>query len=215
MHGRTLALGLALAALSAAAETGTIEGTARLLPREPMEAKATVRYPGQPGAIQPIPKTPIPAVVFVRDDFPGQSFAPPEKHPALTQKNAWFIPEVLAVLVGTTVDFPNLDDQYHNVFSYSKPKRFDLGRYPANETRPVTFDKPGVVKIYCEIHAHMRAWVVVCANPYFAVTDVAGKFRIENVPAGTYRLALWRPQGKELETEVHVAAGQTVPVTFE
>jgi hypothetical protein len=147
--------------------------------------------------------------------FAGQSFVPPEKHPTLEQKNTWFRPEVMAVLVGTTVDFPNRDDQYHNVFSYSKPKRFDLGRYPTGESRPVTFDKPGVVKIYCEIHAHMRAWVVVCENPYFAVTDETGKFRIEKVPAGKHKLVRWRTQGPEVEQDVEVVAGQTVTVHFE
>lgn len=197
------------------AQTGAIEGTVKLLPRDDSQARIAARYPGQPGMVHSIPKTPIPAVVLVKETFEGQTSTPPTRHPSLGQKNAWFIPEVMAVLVGTTVDFPNLDNQYHNVFSYSKPKRFDLGRYPTGESRPVTFDKPGVVKIYCEIHEHMRAWVVVCENPYFAVTDMEGKFRIENVPAGKRTLMVWRAQGKEAQQDVNVVAGQIVTGNFE
>lgn len=204
-----------LAAATALAQTGTIEGTVRLLPREDPEAKGVVRYPGQAGLVQRAPSKLLPAVVYVRDSFPGQTFSPPSKHAVLAQRNAWFIPEVMAVVVGTTVDFPNLDDQYHNVFSYSKAKRFDLGRYPTGESRPVTFDKLGVVKIYCEIHEHMRAWVVVCENPYFAVTDESGKFRIEKVPAGKRKLVLWRTNGREIEREVEAVSGQTATVHFE
>jgi plastocyanin len=165
--------------------------------------------------VRPPPTNPIPAVVFLKGPFETQRTAASPKNPTLAQKDAWFIPEVLAVLVGTTVDFPNLDTQYHNVFSYSKPKRFDLGRYPTGESRPVTFDKPGMVKVYCEIHEHMRAWVVVCENPYFAMTDADGNYRIENVPGGKHTLVVWRSQGKELEKEVTVVAGQHLAVDFE
>ena len=199
----------------AVAQTGSIEGKVKLLPRVVSEARAAQRYPGQPGPVIDIPKTPIPAIVFVADRFEGQTFVPPAKHPTLAQKGAWFVPEVMAVLVGTTVDFPNHDPQYHNVFSYSKAKRFDLGRYPTGESRAVTFDKLGVVKIYCEIHAHMQSFVVVCPNPYFAVTDTDGGFRIDNVPAGKHKLVAWRARGEAFEREADVTEGQTFTIKFE
>jgi len=214
MLGRTLVL-LLLSAGPISAQVGAIEGTVKLPPREPSKAGSTLTYPGQPERVEPAPKTPLPAVVFVKNGSDGRTFSPPRQPPKLVQRGAMFIPEVMAVAVGTTVEFPNLDDQYHNVFSYSKPKRFDLGRYPTGESRPVTFDKPGVVKIYCEIHEHMRAWVVVCENPFFAVTDEAGKFRIENVPAGKHKLVLWRTNGRETEKEIEIVAGQAATVDFE
>lgn len=215
MFGALLGLVLWLTVIVASAQTGTIQGTVKLPPRELPEPKPTPQYPGQSSGTAAFPTSPMPAVVFVKGKLQGQPHATPAKHPMLGQKDAWFIPEVMAVLVGTTVDFPNLDTQYHNVFSYSKPKRFDLGRYPTGESRAVTFDQPGVVKIYCEIHEHMRATVVVCENPFFAVTDTNGTFRIENVPVGRHSLAAWRIRGKDLEKDIDVVAGETLQVSFE
>ena len=102
----------------------------------------------------------------------------------LDQKNETFVPYVLAVTVGSTVDFPNSDRIYHNVFSLSKPKRFDLGRYPRGQSRSVRFDQPGVVRVFCEIHSHMSAFILVFAHRYFATTDAEGRYRIDGVPPG-------------------------------
>jgi hypothetical protein len=195
------------------AQTGSVVGTVRLLPRLAAEPAAMTQY-RSPSATAVIPPTPLPAVVFVSGSG-SRRFPPPTQRPTLAQKNEWFIPEVMAVLVGTTVEFPNLDAQYHNVFSYSKPKRFDLGRYPTGESRSVTFDQPGVVKVYCEIHAHMQAFVVVCPNPWFAVTGTDGKFRLDAVPAGKHKLIAWRPRGAVLERDVEIVAGQARVVDFE
>jgi hypothetical protein len=210
-----IGLTLSIVTSAAVAQTGTIEGTVKLPARESAEPKSTPQYPGKPGTSVPYPDSPIAAIVYVKGKIEGKSFAPPARHPSLSQKDAWFTPEVMAVLVGTTVDFPNLDNQYHNIFSYSKPKRFDLGRYPTGESRSVTFDQPGMVKIYCEIHAHMHAFVLVTENPYFHVTDPQGRFRIENVPPGHYPIAVWRARGKEIEKEVDVVAGESLKLSFE
>lgn len=195
------------------AQTGTIEGTVKLPPR-PTLAQPGPAYAGQSSMVEKPPDSPPPAVVFIKGTLDGRAFEPPRQKPSMIQKNAWFSPEVMAVLTGTTVDFPNLDSQYHNVFSYSRSKRFDLGRYPAGESRSVTFDKPGLVKMYCEIHAHMRAYILVCENPFFAVTDTEGKFRIEKVPAGKHTLGAWYVRGRESEREVTVTAGQVTTVEF-
>jgi len=124
----------------------------------------------------------------------------------LDQRNETFVPYVLALTVGSTVDFPNSDPFYHNVFSISKPRRFDLGRYPKGQSRSVRFDQPGVVRVFCEIHSHMNAFILVFAHRYFATTDAEGRYRIESVPPGTYTLAVWTDGSVRARREVRVVA---------
>jgi len=109
----------------------------------------------------------------------------------LDQVDEQFVPRVLAMTTGTTVDFPNNDRVYHNVFSLSKARTFDLGRYAAGRSRAVRFDRPGIVRVFCDIHSHMSAWILVFNHPYFAVTDADGHYVISHVPPGTYSLAVW------------------------
>jgi plastocyanin len=109
----------------------------------------------------------------------------------LDQRNQTFVPYVLAIEVGTTVDFLNNDSTYHNVFSFSKPKRFDLGRYARGESKSLRFDRPGVVRVFCDIHSHMSAFILVFAHRFFAVTDAEGRFRIDAVPPGEYTVVAW------------------------
>ena len=91
------------------------------------------------------------------------------------------------------LQFPNSDRVYHNVFSLSKPRRFDLGRYPRGQSRSVRFDQPGVVRVFCEIHSHMSAFILVFAHRFFAVTGSDGTFRIPGIPPGTYTVSVWHP----------------------
>jgi plastocyanin len=116
----------------------------------------------------------------------------------LDQKNLTFSPHVLAVRVGTVVDFPNNDRVFHNVFSFRDGKRFDLGMYPVGAMKQVTFDRPGLSRIFCNIHPQMAAYVMAVDSPYFATTDSAGVFTIAEVPSGTYRYQAWRPGGPTL-----------------
>src|SRR5438093_7393828 len=130
------------------------------------------------------------AVVYLDGSFP-QSGSLPTKE--VTQKDLTFIPALLPVRVGTKVEFPNLDDTYHNIFSYSPAKRFDLGRYRP-DGRPIpsqVFDKPGLVTLRCDIHEHMRGLILVLNTPYFVMTDTSGGFRLEGLPAGHYTLKAW------------------------
>lgn len=144
----------------------------------------------------------------------GQAFTPPAAHPVLDQKDLMFHPQVLPILIGTTVDFPNRDNLFHNVFSYSQPKEFDLGRYPTGTMKSVRFDKPGVVRVYCDIHSHMNATILILENPYFAVPDEQGSFAIKNVPPGTYTVKFWC--GRELagSQSVTVKGGDAANVSF-
>jgi plastocyanin len=125
-------------------------------------------------------------------------------HASMDQKNESFVPFVLAIVAGTTVDFPNRDKTFHNVFSLSKPQRFDLGRYAAGRSKSVRFDRPGVVRVFCDIHSHMNAFILVFAHRFFAATDESGGYRIDNVPPGNYNLAVWTDGRVRAVRAVHV-----------
>ena len=153
------------------------------------------------------------AVVYLEGSFP-QPVSLPTKQVA--QKDLTFIPSLLPVRVGTKVEFPNLDDTYHNIFSYSPAKRFDLGRYRPDE-RPIptqVFDKPGLVILRCDIHEHMRGLILVLNTPYFVMTDTAGHFRLSGLPAGRYTLKAWIDSRTTREKPVDLKAGQTLHVDF-
>ena len=118
----------------------------------------------------------------------------------MDQRNETFLPHVLAIDVGTLVAFPNNDITYHNVFSLSKTRKFDLGRYARGKSKSVRFERPGVVRIFCDIHSHMSAFVLVFSHPYYVKAEVDGRYRIDNVPPGTYTVAAWH-EGEARETK--------------
>ncbi len=137
----------------------------------------------------------------------GDSLPPitqPKTMPTMAQKDMMFQPAVLSVGVGTAISFPNRDPFFHNVFSYSKPRKFDLGRYPEGETAEVIFDKPGVIKVFCEIHYSMRAYIHVLESPYFATSDDKGSFSIPNVRPGQYVVHVWQENLPEITREITV-----------
>jgi plastocyanin len=153
-------------------------------------------------------------VVVYIDKIAGKTFTPPAKHPIMDQSNMTFVPHVLPVLIGTTVDFPNSDVVRHNVFSPTKMKRFNLGTYPAGVTKTVTFDKPGKVVLLCNVHPEMSAYILVVETPYFAVTGKDGKYKLENVPPGKYRLVTWHEKLNPKAQDIEVRDGNVV-VDFE
>lgn len=133
----------------------------------------------------------------------------------IDQRDKKFIPHVLPVRVGTRVNFPNIDDVWHNVFSTSEAKKFDLGLYPPGNDRNVTFDKPGVVQILCNVHPHMEAYVVVKEHPYFALSDTRGNYRPDEVPVGKFRLKFWQPElGTKVEPFNMVRGGEVLSVNM-
>jgi plastocyanin len=153
------------------------------------------------------------AVVYLEGNFPRPTTPATVQLP---QKDLAFVPSLLPIQVGTRVEFPNLDDTYHNIFSYSAPKRFDLGRYRPDE-RPIpseVFDEPGLVTLRCEIHEHMRGIILVLETPYFVVTDESGHFRLEGLPAGTYKLKAWLNSKTTLEKTVELTPNGVVHVDF-
>ncbi|MEX2044818.1 MAG: carboxypeptidase regulatory-like domain-containing protein [Opitutus sp.] len=152
------------------------------------------------------------AVVYLEGIFP-RSDAPP-RTVQMTQKDLVFLPALLPVQAGTRVEFPNLDDTYHNIFSYSTPKRFDLGRYRADE-KPIpsqVFDVPGLVTLRCDIHEHMRALILVLETPHFVVTDEHGGYRLTGVPAGRHVLKAWIDSRTVREQTVEVPDGGVLRV---
>jgi plastocyanin len=150
-----------------------------------VEVRGLVRANGRP---QPH------AVVWL--DASSAPASAPSTAPVLDQRNLSFIPHVLAVRVGTTVSFPNNDRVFHNVFSFRDGKPFDLGMYPIGTTRQVKFDRPGLSRLFCNIHPNMAAYVMTVDTPYFAVADAQGVFRIRAVPPATYSYRAWRPGGR-------------------
>ncbi len=182
------------------------------LPRKHTAPVVTQRYEivSKGGVLSPNPPV---AVVYLEGSF-GRSGGLPTKQVA--QKNLAFEPALLPVQVGTRVEFPNLDDTYHNIFSYSPAKRFDLGRYRPDE-RPIpsqVFDTPGLVTLRCDIHEHMRGLILVLNTPYFGTTDINGRFRLSGLPSGRYTLKAWLDSRTTREQQVDLKSETAVHVDF-
>jgi plastocyanin len=153
------------------------------------------------------------AVVYLDGSFPKPNSSIIKE---IGQKDLAFIPALLPVRVGTKIEFPNFDDTYHSVFSYSPAKRFDLGRYRPDE-RPVpskVFDTPGLVTLRCDIHEHMRGLILVLDTPFFTTTDKDGRFRLSGLPSGHYLLKAWIDSKTTREQPVDLKDGATLHVDF-
>jgi plastocyanin len=182
------------------------------LPKSRTAPVANQRYEIVSNAGVLAPNPPV-AVVYLEGDFP---LRPDPATQQMAQKGLMFVPSLLPVQVGTRVEFPNEDPTYHNIFSFSPAKRFDLGRYRSDEkpSPSVVFDKPGLVTLRCDIHEHMRALILVLATPYFALTDTDGRFRLEGVPPGHYVIKAWVDSRTTRQQEVDVTATAAAEVDF-
>ena len=153
------------------------------------------------------------AVVYLEGSFPRPNSSITKQ---IGQKDLAFIPALLPVRIGTKIEFPNFDDTYHSVFSYSPAKRFDLGRYRPDE-RPIpskVFDTAGLVTLRCDIHEHMRGLILVLDTPYFVVTETDGRFRLSGLPFGRYTLKAWVDSKTTREQPVELKSGVTSHVDF-
>jgi hypothetical protein len=205
---RRASLRLALLVLAAAnaggrAQTPTIPGTG--------DVHVTVTVLGPDHRPSPAPQ----AIVWISEGKRPGSLAPPSVHPRIASKSKRFEPRITAVPVGTTVDFPNLDGIFHNVFSLSPGARFDLGLYRNGTSRAMTFDNPGLVRVYCNIHPQMAAYLMVIDGTIWAQTGSDGNAVLAAVPSGRAIVRAWDEKGGDYQGTVDVAAGKSASLAIE
>ena len=218
---RTAAGLLALCAIVAGARApepvvGAVSGTVRLLStsqRQPPMLSPYSRPRYRPPARAEVPPgSPETVVVYLRPSGPAPDG--PRNPVRISQRNRTIIPHVTVVQAGTRIDFPNDDDVFHNIFSLSGPKRFNLGRYPPGETRSELFERPGVVRLFCDIHSEMGGVIMVVDTPYFTQPDATGRFSIPNVAEGEYMAVVWHEAAGSDSTRVVVTPGGDARVDF-
>ena len=202
---------MALAVAAGAFGQCTVEGTVKL-PKAQHAPVMNKRYGivSFGGVLSPYPPV---AVVYLEGPFPRPAA---QASAQMAQKDLNFQPALLPVQVGTRVEFPNLDDTYHNIFSYSPAKRFDLGRYRKDEA-PVPselFDVAGMVTLRCDIHEHMRAIILVLDTPYFVLSDTEGRYRLTGLPGGRHVVKAWIDSRTTLQRDVELSTGATVGADF-
>jgi len=205
--------GRAAVLTAAAAAGGTIRGRVELRRvASPVERRPNVSDLGAPLARDVSDR--LRSVVYL-ESAPRRAFEQSQPgHAVLDQRDERFVPHVLAITTGTSVDFPNSDRIYHNVFSLSKPAKFDLGRYPVGHSKSIRFDRPGIVRVFCDIHSHMNAFILVFSHRYFAMTDADGRYRIDNVPSGSYLVVAWNEGVSSDPTAAAVPDGGATELDF-
>ena len=217
---RGIAPGLLLVLLAAPGGAATIHGTVRV-PAGEMEEHSFQPYAGRAssmsGHAMPARGLASDGVLWL-DAVPADadSALPMPPRPRLAQKDQAFVPRVVVVPVGGTVDFPNMDPIYHNVFSVSPVRRFDLGKYPRGESRSVRFPRSGLVNVYCDIHSDMAGFILVVPNRAFAQPRPDGTWELPPVPPGHYTLEWWHPDfhGGKREIDVPATGDVSIEVSF-
>jgi plastocyanin len=206
---------LASAQTNAQFRTGNIQGEVRISKKLPTQRMRFRLYPD----FKPVPPPSADelredewqnVVIYLKSIPWTPTTRPTGERLEMVQKGETFIPHVLPIVIGSTVSFPNQDPIFHNVFSLSGSKTFDLGRYPRGDSRSVTFDTAGIVPVFCHLHSDMSAIILVLDNPYFTVPQPDGSFEINDIPAGSYTLVAWHERSETVEQQVEVTAGQTL-----
>jgi plastocyanin len=204
---RLVLFGIFLVTAGSCFADATIEGHVSL-PKERTTTVVIQRYEviTKGGVVSVLPPV---AVVYLDGTFPRAAVQPVAQ---IAQKNLAFVPALLPIQVGTRVEFPNEDNTYHNIFSFSAPKRFDLGRYGPDD-RPVpsqVFDTPGMETLRCDIHEHMRAIILILPTPYFVTSGTEGAYRLTGLPAGHYTLKAWLDSTTTLSQPVDLEEGSVL-----
>jgi plastocyanin len=208
-----LVLALAGAPMPHAAANGSLRGRVEVR----RASAASERRPNVADLNTPLERNVLtrPTSVVYLESAPRGAFEQTEPSRAvMDQRNETFVPHVLAVTTGTTVDFPNSDRIYHNVFSLSKTKTFDLGRYAQGRSQLVRFDRPGIVRVFCEIHSHMNAFILVFSHPFFGMTNADGRYQIDGIPVGAYTVVAWNEGRASEPTPVQIAGGTATELDF-
>ena len=195
-------------------EGGSVVGVVTITTRVPGKAIPSTAYPTR--AIGPHEGHPIPemsnVVVYLKEVT--YRAALPMRKAVMRQEHETFVPHTLPIARGSTVDFPNDDPIFHNVFSLSRAAAFDLGRYPQGRSKPLTFTKAGIVKVFCHIHSHMSATILVFDHPYFVVPEANGAYELANIPPGQYTVVGWHERIGERTTTIRVERGKATTVNL-
>jgi plastocyanin len=208
-----LAASIAVAVPRAApADTGTVEGRVRLVTASSRRLASAGAYPSRVVGLAGDHNPSELANVIVYVKFRATPSAP--MRASITQSDEEFVPHLVAVTAGSTVEFPNEDLVFHNVFSLSRAGTFDLGRYPKGRSKSRTFDQPGIIKVFCHLHSQMNAIIRVFDHPYFSIPDPDGHFAIPNVPAGEYEVIAWHERVGEVTLRASVGPGRSTPLAF-
>jgi plastocyanin len=197
--------------LFAQSSTGRVTGSVKLTMANSAPSAATA-YERRSVGPRPKPQPELRNVVIFFADLATGKGAPMQV--SIAQRDEQFVPHVVAVTTGSSVAFPNQDPFFHNVFSLSRGASFNLGRYPSGASRSRVVSRPGIIKVFCEIHSHMSAVIRVFDHPWFTTPSEEGTFAIDNVPAGTYTLAAWHERIGERRDRVTIRPGATTQVTF-
>ena len=218
---RVLLLAFCLAlALAPAVSAAVLRGTL-VVPVVTPAAQSMNAYPGHADAMashRMAPRGAVGDAVLWIERIPASAESAlalsPLPRPKLAQKDQCFMPRVVSVAVGGVVDFPNQDPIYHNVFSVSATRRFDLGKYPKGQSRSVTFNKSGIVNVYCDIHSDMAAFIIVAPNHAYVQPAADGTWALPDLPPGHYTLHGWHPDFGTFDREVDVPGDKTLALSF-
>lgn len=199
---------------------GRLEGTVEV-GRQVTARRARLRLYSEPNQAGFVPPRPAPdtelrnVVIYIASSAASGAPAAAAGPFVMRQEGQSFEPHILVVPTGATVEFPNVDPVFHNVFSLSKAKSFDLGHYPKGASKAVVFDRAGIVKVYCHLHADMGAVILVVDNPFHASPDDSGRFWIEGIPAGEYDVVAWHERATPITRRLRIEPGGTTTASFQ
>ena len=218
MHRTVAASAVTLALMAAPGaqtpESGAIAGHVVLRSRIAGAALPGTAYPTRTVSAHRVESIPEIRNVVVYLKNPGWRGLLPAGRASIVQEHETFVPHVLAVTLGSVVDFPNADPIYHNVFSLSSAGTFNLGRFPRGESRAQPLVKTGVVKVYCQIHSHMSATMMIFNHPWFAIPDEKGTFDLSGVPPGDHQITAWHEGLGDTTLQIHVDPGRAAEIDF-